>query len=68
MRQQGYVIHITVFYGTLKYVTDNEIQVITAVQPMIQVFWDMMLCFRAKGCRRFGGFWCLRLQGETVQK
>jgi len=68
MHQPGYVIHITAFYGTLKYVTDITSQVITAVLLTIQVFWDMMLCFRANGCRRFGGFLCLRLQGEAVKK
>ena len=68
MHQPGYVIHITAFYGTMKYVTDIVSQVIIAVLLTIQVFWNMTLCFRAKGCRRFGRFWRLRLQGEAVQK
>jgi hypothetical protein len=68
MYQPSYVIQIIAFHGTVNYVTDIVSQVNTAVLLTIQLLWDMMLCFRANGCRDFGGFCCLRLQGEAVQK
>jgi hypothetical protein len=38
----------------------------TANDPIIKIFWDVMLCCWVSGSKHFKGMWCLHLQGQAV--
>jgi hypothetical protein len=40
-----------------------EFEILTAVTTNRGVFWDVMLCSQAEVRQRFGGAYCLHLQG-----
>ena len=42
--------------------------VTTAVLPNIRVCWGVMPCRWLSSFRRFGGTWCLQLQGKAVKE
>ena len=41
--------------------------VTTAVLPNTRVCWDVMPCNWSSGFPRYGGTWCLQLQGKAVK-